>query len=286
MLADARHTQRGQLELPLGTDVSAKEARVQSCRPGRGKKVDAADRLIVAIGRQVAHGNELMQRAEKLGGALRGHLQGRLVLRVHENRSTMVSFRRDDERLELRVHRIFLEADAEMVRTLAEYTRTRSSRATRAIDLFVRRHGDELSAACDPAETRPLSTRGQFHDLRELYDELNATYFDGQIEAAIGWGRGTTSTRRNSIRMGAYFEETRTILVHPALDRPEVPRWFVGFVVYHEMLHQAVPARRDARGRRSVHTPEFRRRERLYADFERARAWERRHLSLLLQPAA
>lgn len=289
-MADARHTQAGQLELPLGTEVSPTDASAHTCTTRQEKGATATrltvDRLTVALSRQVAADGEVLERAHQLGGALRGHLQGRLLLRVHENRSTMVSFRRDDERVELRVHRIFLDADAEMVRALAEYTRTRSSRSTRAIDRFVRRHGDELGGAGDTAGTRPLQPQGQVHDLKALYDELNETYFDGQIEAAIGWGRGTTSARRNSIRMGAYFEETKTILVHPALDRAEVPRLFVAFVVYHEMLHQAVPASRDAKGRRQVHSPEFRRRERLFVDFDRVRAWERRHLSLLLQPAA
>jgi hypothetical protein len=52
-------------------------------------------------------------------------------------------------------------------------------------------------------------------------------------------------------------------------------------VVFHEMLHQAVPAR-EANGRRIVHGPEFRRRERAYPEFARAKAWEERNLSLLL----
>ena len=57
----------------------------------------------------------------------------------------------------------------------------------------------------------------------------------------------------------------------------------MAMVVFHEMLHQAVPAvERD--GRRVVHGREFRARERAYPDFERARLWEERHLNLLLAP--
>jgi hypothetical protein len=47
------------------------------------------------------------------------------------------------------------------------------------------------------------------------------------------------------------------------------------------MLHQAVPVH-EAGGRRVVHGREFRARERAYRDHERARAWESRHLGLLL----
>jgi hypothetical protein len=62
-----------------------------------------------------------------------------------------------------------------------------------------------------------------------------------------------------------------------------VPEFYVAAVVFHEMLHQAVPAR-EAHGRRIVHGPEFRRRERAYPDHERAKAWEEQHLTLLLSP--
>jgi hypothetical protein len=51
------------------------------------------------------------------------------------------------------------------------------------------------------------------------------------------------------------------------------------------MLHQAVPAR-EQNGRRIVHGPEFRARERAYPDYARAKAWEEQHLALLLSSPA
>jgi predicted metal-dependent hydrolase len=82
--------------------------------------------------------------------------------------------------------------------------------------------------------------------------------------------------------MGSYHHETRVIRLHPALDRPEVPAYFVRYVVFHEMVHQAVPIRRTGAGRREVHGREFRRRERTCPDYDRALARERDHLPLLL----
>ena len=52
-------------------------------------------------------------------------------------------------------------------------------------------------------------------------------------------------------------------------------------VVFHEMLHQVVPAT-ERRGRRIIHGPEFRRRERAYPDHAAAKRWEEEHLALLL----
>lgn len=200
----------------------------------------------------------------------------------HENRSTMVSFRRDPTGLRLRLHRMFLKAGAAVLRALADYARSRQAQASRVLDAFVREHREEIARTAVKRE-RVLQPAGRCYDLAGLMQRLNAQYFGGAIAARIGWGRGATGRRRRSIRMGVYFPESATILIHPALDRPEVPEFFVAFVVYHEMLHQAVPSGEAEGGRRCVHSAEFRRRERLCDAYERARAWERRHMALLLR---
>ena len=81
--------------------------------------------------------------------------------------------------------------------------------------------------------------------------------------------------------MGLYLIDEQLIRIHPALDQAFVPRYFVEWVVYHEMLHHVIPMPM-VNGRRVYHSPEFRARERDYADFERAREWEETHLSQLI----
>jgi hypothetical protein len=130
-----------------------------------------------------------------------------------------------------------------------------------------------------------IVTRGEQHDLQELYDGLNQRYFDGTIDARITWGQRAAADapkrRRGSMKMGSYSVEDRLIRIHPSLDRPFVPRMFVEWIVYHEMLHQKhdIPVRG---GRRQFHTPEFLAEEALFAEHEAARLWERQHLDLLL----
>ena len=86
---------------------------------------------------------------------------------------------------------------------------------------------------------------------------------------------------RTSIRTGVYLHAARAIRIHPALDREDVPEFYVASVVFHEMLHQVVPP--DERGgRRTIHGREFRRRERAFPDHARAAAWERENVHLLL----
>jgi hypothetical protein len=74
----------------------------------------------------------------------------------------------------------------------------------------------------------------------------------------------------------------RLIRVHPILDRPWVPRYFVSYIVYHEMLHHVIPQSQGS-GRRMLHPPIFQARERLFRDFDRALAWEKAHIGRLLK---
>lgn len=81
--------------------------------------------------------------------------------------------------------------------------------------------------------------------------------------------------------MGSYCMEDRLIRIHPSLDRTFVPRLFVEWVVYHEMLHQkhGVPL---IDGRRQFHSPEFMQEEAQYENYERASRWERENLDRIL----
>ena len=63
-----------------------------------------------------------------------------------------------------------------------------------------------------------------------------------------------------------------------------VPRWFIEYVVFHEMLHSVVPDKYDRkRRRRIVHTEEFLEKERKFRWYRRAKAWEVANLPRLLR---
>ncbi len=225
--------------------------------------------------------------ARQLADALSDLLAERVRLTVHDNRSTMVSFRRDPGEIHYRVHHMFLEAPHEVVAALASFAGPRRGAAARRreagsrIDAFVKRNRARIAM---PRADR-LLTRGRYHDLQEIFDRVNAVHFEGKIEARIGWGPVRPGRRRRTVKTGVYVQDARIIRIHPTLDRAQVPEFYVAAVVFHEMLHQAVPAR-EVNGRRIVHGAEFRTRERSYPDHARARAWEDRHLSLLLSSPA
>jgi hypothetical protein len=219
--------------------------------------------------------------AERLADEVSGRLGQPVRLVVHDNRHTMVSFRREKAGVQLRVHHLFLGAPLEVAAALADFARAGHGagrrEASRHIDAWVRTHRDRIA----PPRTGALQPRGRVHDLQAILDRLNAEHFAGTVEARIGWGRSGALPGRTSIRAGVYLHAARAIRIHPALDREDVPEFYVASVVFHEMLHQVVPPA-ERGGRRSIHGREFRRRERAFADHARAAAWERENVHRLL----
>src|SRR6187399_336774 len=125
-----------------------------------------------------------------------------------------------------------------------------------------------------------LEHEGEYFDLRAIFDRLNARYFRGRLRGyKVVWGRRRKRRAKEYFVFGTIQEEDRIIRINPRLDQPFVPRWFLEYVLYHEMLHSVVPDEVDSAGRRRVHTEEFYRREREYPSYRRARRWEEDNLA-------
>ena len=225
----------------------------------------------------VPHGASLVL-ASRLSSLLREPVEVELT----DNALTMVSYRRVQGRLRFRLHHMFATAHDSVMRALAGFTGRNRRAHGRAIDEYVRQNR-ALIRPVPPRPEAPLAPRGRVHDLAEIYAALNARWFARAVHARIGWGRRSAGGRRRSIKMGVYFHDLKVIRIHPALDEPRVPRYFVEMVVFHEMLHQVHPPAVDAAGRRIVHGAEFRAAERRFPGYARARAWEKAHLHLLLR---
>lgn len=208
-------------------------------------------------------------------------LGGPVCLEVHDNRSTMISYRRAPGHLELRVHHMFLTSNEAVAQALADFAAAGKPRrqAGRLLDAFIRGHRHRIRP---PRPDGAMQPRGLVHDLGSIYRSLNERFFGDVIDAQIGWGRMPPRRQRRSIKLGVYYHEARTIRIHPALDRAEVPGFVVEFIVYHEMLHQACPTEDSPSGRKRIHTRAFRARERSHPDHLRALAWEKENLAILL----
>ena len=215
--------------------------------------------------------------AARLGG-------GRLALVITDNRHTMISVRREKGLYRLRVHRMFLEAEDQVTVALAAYVDRNDKDASLRLGRFIDGHQHVIRRSRRSSPPIAIETRGEIFQLQEIFDDLNSRYFRGAIEARITWGQRPRDTRRrrhNSIKMGSYSVEDKLIRIHPSLDRPFVPRNFIEWIVYHEMLHQKhdIPV---VGGRRQFHTPAFLAEEAAFEHYDASRRWERENLNRLL----
>jgi hypothetical protein len=188
-----------------------------------------------------------------------------------DNATTMLSVRAKGGTVLLRLHRIFLRADTGVLREITGFLKTGKGR-TPLLRAFIRRQSACLKER-QPRKITPV-TQGRCYNLKEIFDALNREYFNNGISTVITWGASCSRYAVRKRTLGSFSSHTRTIRINPVLDRKRVPRYFLEFVIYHEMLHAAMGTEKK-NGRRSVHPKEFRKRERLFGNYAKAAAWEK-----------
>ncbi len=204
-----------------------------------------------------------------------------VLLSITDNRHAMISHSADKGVVRARIHHMFLDAPPSVLAALVQYVRVGDRDASNVIGRYIEANTPRLARA---SRNRHLVTQGKHHDLLQTFQRLNDEYWSGSLHVLVTWGARAKapSTPRATIKLGSYSFQDRIIRIHPALDRRWVPRYFLAYVMFHEMLHHAMPVTRGA-GRRLLHPPEFREREREFRHHERALAWERAHLHRLLR---
>ena len=118
---------------------------------------------------------------------------------------------------------------------------------------------------------RLRSARGHFFDLDTIFEDLNTRFFHGLMaRPRMSWSQ--TKTRRI---LGHYDPAHNAIVISRIFDHPQMPRFVLEYIVYHEMLHLKHPVR--LRGsRRCVHSADFQAEEKLFPQLDRVNAFLRR----------
>jgi hypothetical protein len=203
-------------------------------------------------------------------------------VRVNENRSQLVSVRYDRKGpFVLSIHKSFLGADEDVLQALAQFVVNPTPSSKKVIREFINRiPADNL---LNQRRRLQLRSRGKCYDLHAIAKELNETYFEGKLDVSITWGKMGRSVgkRRRHIQLGCYNHHLRLVRIHPILDSPEVPEYFVRFIVYHELLHALLDPEVDDNGRRRLHSPRFRFFEKRFPHYKEAIAFERELMAKL-----
>lgn len=203
---------------------------------------------------------------------------GRTVhLTLIEDSPSVVSWRETPEGdFRVRLNRILLGADEAIFSEVAEGFRKDRNRFPLIREFIRRNRADLLRNDRGPGKLR---TMGRVFELDKIFADINRKYFGNVVTAGITWGR---NSRRRGVRqrtLGCYDERSCVIRINPCLDRKKIPLYVIENVVYHEMLH-AYLGIQTVDGRRRMHTPGFKRMERRFRDYERARKWEKDHVYL------
>jgi predicted metal-dependent hydrolase len=108
--------------------------------------------------------------------------------------------------------------------------------------------------------------QGEVHNLEEIFENLNARFFDGLLgRPQLGWSRN--ASRR---QLGHFDPSHNAIIISRIFDRPRMPLLALEYVMFHEMLHLRFPVD-HSKARRCFHTRDFKAAEKAFPQFKEAK---------------
>jgi hypothetical protein len=177
-------------------------------------------------------------------------------------------------RIKVRLSDVLEEAPAPVQEALAHillaklYRKPVPEKYSQRYRLFVNRadvRGKALLLRRVRGRKQIVSAAGGVYDLEQIFDDLSQRFFAGALaRPALSW-----SPRPSRRMLGHWDPAHNAIIISSVFDRPDVPRFVVEYIVYHEMLHIKHPAEYRY-PRRCVHTPAFKSEERLFPRYSEA----------------
>lgn len=209
-------------------------------------------------------------------------------LRINDNTHSMISTGRDGSGpgIRLSLHRSFLEADDHVIRAIAQFVAGPTDECRRVIRSWISKMESARLAQprAIPARNVAGTPIGKHHNLAQLGQAVNLQYFAGQIVFRIIWGKTIKAGKsQRHVTLGTWNHRQRIVRIHPMLDHPNVPRYFLDFVLYHELTHAAVPSRISPSGKMQHHGEDFRQREEDFPQFTLAKLWEQKWIGALIR---
>ena len=195
-------------------------------------------------------------------------------LTITDNISSIIYIRRNGQGYTIRLHHMFIDADEKLLNDIAAYAKTGESKL---IQKFIDEHTFLIRTPTEKREPR-ISTKGEHHNLRPLFHSLNKQYFRGRASCTITWGRRRRRKARSSIQLGCYDNNLDLIRINPRLDSSRVPRYFIEYIVFHEMLHSILNPKSE-----KSHTKEFKNKEKEFKHYHQATAWQKKNLNMFIR---
>jgi hypothetical protein len=118
------------------------------------------------------------------------------------------------------------------------------------------------------AQIATETAQGDTYNLDRLFTSINQQYFTGSMsKPRLMW-----SSILSHRKLGHYERTRDRIVISKILDHARIPQYLVEFILYHELLHKHHGIQ-WLNGKCMVHTPEFKRSERKFSQFQAAQAF-------------
>lgn len=115
-------------------------------------------------------------------------------------------------------------------------------------------------------------TQGCRWNLAEVRDHINNAYLGGGIETLVRWGRAHSRLSFQTSRQLPDGQMINIVTIAGVYNHPEVPRFAIETIMFHEMLHIAIPPQTGG-SRRIIHGRAFKAAERSFPHFEAWQNW-------------
>ena len=119
----------------------------------------------------------------------------KLKLTINNNHSTMLSVKWGTDYTKISMHKMFLDAPQNIMDSLVCYLKREEPMISPAVKMFI---SDNLKTTAykKQIDKSNLEVKGNFYNLKELYDDLNKEYFHNKLELNITWfGKGNERAR-------------------------------------------------------------------------------------------
>ena len=189
--------------------------------------------------------------------SLREYFQNITAKPIHltltNNAVSMVSIREKEAAAFIRLHRMFLYSDRDVLDEIGAFINKKRRKLPKTKEFI---HKNKVHIKEKKLSAVHSKTQGRYYNLSEMFEALNREYFSNHVSSVITWGKKSSRYAVRKRRLGSYQKDRDIIRINPVLDSKKVPRYFVEFIVYHEMLHAALAAE-PGNAKQKVHSLEF-----------------------------
>lgn len=199
-------------------------------------------------------------------------------LKVKEYKSTFISVLKNRFYLKVSLHKLFLDAPDDIKKAVVNFCLKKDSQSHRLIKTYANKYFLNLDYS-KKLNINKLVSKGEYFDLRQIYENLNMIYFQNSLNLNITWFEKPKYRRCTHFTFGSYDKNLKLIRINKLVDQDNFPFYFINYIVYHEMLHSICMEEIDENGNKKIHTKKFKQLEKKFPYYKESQEFEKKFLN-------